>query len=875
MTKEKKSRASRYQKFKITEDAFQTYGLSNKQKAKLNAINSVDEALNPEKQQAEDSLIPHVSIPKLPGNDLKRFVIKDFDDEPEEETEVVETVKPPVEEKPVLMTRTQRNKELYVKHSEEAEKIAQQNNTSLRSQAVLLRRQKQLEEAESQRKAEVKPVIIPNTFIEPKAEPVEVKSVIQPETFIQPKEEPVESKPVEVKPIIQTESFIQPKEEPVEVKPIIQTESFIQPKAEPVEEKAVIQPETFIKPKVEPLESKPVEVKPVIQPDAFIQPKTEPVDVKPVIQPETPIVAKAEPKNESEASIEATIASILNQSDDVEEVSEAEPVKVATEPIVETEEEPRVEVVAEQTQPIEVKLPEEEKVAEKPAEPEVIRQVMFDDDDYGDDDDTGEILSAKIIEDNEPEEFDVLGQLSSEVKPEEHKIEETLEVKPVTLDNVNIEPVKEEEKPVVAVPEDRKVDILLNEVGTEEVKTEKLHLSDIEKIAEETETKPVEEVKPLEEVKKPEKKKGFNFFKKEKKTSDGGNGGGNNDGTKPKKKKSGWYYTGVTFATISNVIIIACFVIAYGPFSYLRELFITTAMRTMTHKYLANVIYSTETIQEVLANNVLIEPDQVMDEAAITIGKIEQPTTYSTIYEEQVLKRDAGNDLYKVITLNENGYKGWVVFVYDPTKISLAVSRYLGSEGEFVTTMAQNNGAAVAINGGGFLDAGGYGTGGYPSGYVIQNGALVWSRKRNSSWGGGTIGFTQEGLLLLTKSRGQDAINEGVYNGVDFGPFLIVNGQSAEVSGNGGWGVQPRTCIGQRKDGIVVFLVVDGRTTSSLGIDLNVAIEIMNRYSVYNAANLDGGASSVLSINGELINHPVGWDYTGERGVPNAWIVTE
>ena len=73
----------------------------------------------------------------------------------------------------------------------------------------------------------------------------------------------------------------------------------------------------------------------------------------------------------------------------------------------------------------------------------------------------------------------------------------------------------------------------------------------------------------------------------------------------------------------------------------------------------------------------------------------------------------------------------------------------------------------------------------------------------------------------------------------------------------------------------MVFLVVDGRTTSSLGIDLNVAIEIMNRYSVYNAANLDGGASSVLSINGELINHPVGWNYTGERGVPNAWIVTE
>ena len=823
MTKEKKSRASRYQKFKITEDAFQTSGLSNKQKAKLNAINSVDEALNPEKQQIEDSMIPHVSIPKLPGNDLKRFVIKDFDDEPEETIEEITEVKPPVEEKPILLTRTQRNKDLYAKHSEEVEKISQQN-TSLRSQAVLQRRQRQQEEAELQRKVEVTPMIVPD-YSEPKVEPIE---------FSQP----------EVKPIIKSE-YVKPKEEPIE---------FSQPEVKPV-----IVPD-YVEPKAEPVDVTPVEVDTVSDTNSFIQPKEEPVEVKPTV--------KSEAVNESEAAIEATIASLLRKDDDkVEEV--VEPVPAAVEPVV-VEPEPSVEVVDEKTSPIEVKLPEEE----KPAEPEIIKQVMFDDDDYADDDDTGEILNAKIIEDNEPEEFDVLGQLTSEAKAEEHKVEETLDVKPVTLDNVNIEPVKEEVKPVVAVPEDRKVNILLNEVGNEEVKTEKLHLSDIEKIAEETDVQPVGEVKPVEEVKQPEKKKGFNFFKKkEKKTSDGGDG--NNEGKQPKKKKSGWYYTGVTFATISNVIIIACFVIAYGPFSYLRELFITTAMRTMTHKYLANVIYSTETIQEVLANNVLIEPDQVMDEAAITIGKIEQPTTYSTIYEEQVLKRDEGNDLYKVITLNENGYKGWVVFVYDPTKISLAVSRYLGSEGEFVTTMAQNNGAAVAINGGGFLDAGGYGTGGYPSGYVIQNGALVWSRKRNSSWGGGTIGFTTDGLLLLTKSRGQDAINEGVYNGVDFGPFLIVNGQSAEVSGNGGWGVQPRTCIGQRKDGIVVFLVVDGRTTSSLGIDLNVAIEIMNRYSVYNAANLDGGASSVLSINGELINHPVGWDYTGERGVPNAWIVKE
>ena len=296
-------------------------------------------------------------------------------------------------------------------------------------------------------------------------------------------------------------------------------------------------------------------------------------------------------------------------------------------------------------------------------------------------------------------------------------------------------------------------------------------------------------------------------------------------------------------------------------------------MRTMSKKYLANVLYSTETIQGILAANVTVEPNEIMDANAISIGQIEEPKVYSSVYEEQVLKRDEGNDLYKVIRLEENGYKGFVTFVYDPTSIELAVTRYLGNVGEYVTTMAKTHKAAVAINGGGFMDIGGWGDGGHPTGYVIKNGKIVWSRQRNSSWGGGTIGFTKEGVLVLTRKQGKAALNEGIYNGVDFGPFLIVNGKSAEVSGNGGWGVHPRTVIGQRKDGIVVFLTIDGRSRSSLGIDLNTAIDIMKRYDVYNAANLDGGASTVLAIEGKLTNKPVAYSRTGEREVPTAWIV--
>ena len=422
------------------------------------------------------------------------------------------------------------------------------------------------------------------------------------------------------------------------------------------------------------------------------------------------------------------------------------------------------------------------------------------------------------------------------------------------FEDVVVEEVREiDPSSVTAVLNDLKETLHADDVVEEVIEDTIIEEVVEPEVVEKGEVAVIVEEKPTETNEKEEVKR---FKKKEKKS-----------------KKQRWHNFGIGFFTFCNVCALICFFVAYGPFHQVRDLFVTTAMRTMTKKYLANVLYSTGTIKEILATNVTIEPNEVMDASAISIGNLQEPEVYSSIYEEQVLKRDEGNDLYKVVRLDEDGYKGYITFVYDPTTIDLAVTRYLGSVGEYVTTMAKVNKAAVAINGGGFIDYGGVGSGGQPTGYVIKNGKIVWSRQRGKSWGGGTIGFTKEGVLVLTKKQGKKALAEGIYNGVDFGPFLIVNGKSAEVSGNGGWGVHPRTVIGQRKDGIVVFLTVDGRSTKSLGIDLNTAIEILERYEVYNAANLDGGASTVLAIDGKLVNKPVAYSSTGEREVPTAWIV--
>ena len=115
-----------------------------------------------------------------------------------------------------------------------------------------------------------------------------------------------------------------------------------------------------------------------------------------------------------------------------------------------------------------------------------------------------------------------------------------------------------------------------------------------------------------------------------------------------------------------------------------------------------------------------------------------------------------------------------------------------------------------------------------------------------------------------------------IRDAVTFGPFLIVNGKSSEVLGNGGWGTAPRTAIGQRKDGIVLFLVVDGRTASKPGADMDDLIKIMENYGAYNAANLDGGTSSVLVVNNTIVNDPI--DSTGAhktRPISTGFIVTK
>ena len=193
--------------------------------------------------------------------------------------------------------------------------------------------------------------------------------------------------------------------------------------------------------------------------------------------------------------------------------------------------------------------------------------------------------------------------------------------------------------------------------------------------------------------------------------------------------------------------------------------------------------------------------------------------------------------------------------IYKPENIHVVHTKYLGYDGEYLVDMAKREGGIVAINGGGFMDQDGVGSGGQATGIIIKDGKIIQA----SSSGSGVIGLTYDNKLYLGYITASEAINMGIRDAIEFGPFLIVNGKKADIRGNGGYGIHPRSAIGQRKDGIVLFLVIDGRRVDSMGASIRDVMDIMDKYGAYNAANLDGGNSSVLVINDKIVNRPIDW----------------
>ena len=197
-------------------------------------------------------------------------------------------------------------------------------------------------------------------------------------------------------------------------------------------------------------------------------------------------------------------------------------------------------------------------------------------------------------------------------------------------------------------------------------------------------------------------------------------------------------------------------------------------------------------------------------------------------------------------------YNAYVMIVRDPSRIYQATSTETYSyniPGVRITQAIENEGAVAAINAGAFYDNGTSDpiVGSVPCGLVISGGEVVFNAHHDMVPQEGFVGFNTDNVLVVAQSMTVAKAKElNIRDGCEFGPVLVMNGQINEEAYGKNSGLNPRTCIGQRADGAVILLVIDGRQASSLGGTFADCIDIMVEYGAVNACNLDGGSSSVM-----------------------------
>jgi exopolysaccharide biosynthesis protein len=303
------------------------------------------------------------------------------------------------------------------------------------------------------------------------------------------------------------------------------------------------------------------------------------------------------------------------------------------------------------------------------------------------------------------------------------------------------------------------------------------------------------------------------------------------------------------------IIITSFMLVFYGPFINIKKTIVESAMTSFKHKYIVQLFLSDKNIHEILSED-----------------KVKSITQNKNDNINLNLEHNSAIDRYDI---KSNKFNGYLLVVHDPTRVKIGFTNKLGIRGQLTSQIAKENSAVAAINAGGFVDrssgGAGTGTGGQPSGVLMSGGMIKFNDTKSNLEKINVVGLTDKGLLIVGKYNINEMKSLKVAEVVNFGPALIVNGEPTIKKGDGGWGIAPRTAIGQRSDGAILLLVIDGRRISSIGASLKDVQSIMLKYGAVNSSNLDGGSSSTLYFNGKVINNPC--DSLGERSVPSAFIV--
>lgn len=386
--------------------------------------------------------------------------------------------------------------------------------------------------------------------------------------------------------------------------------------------------------------------------------------------------------------------------------------------------------------------------------------------------------------------------------------------------------------------------------------------------------------------------------------------------SKPKKRR--WLRnTGLALILLAGLYCTAVF--SNIPFiAKWRAIYIETAMGTMTHQWLATAFIPPSVIDKVVGGREELEAEQAGLESDwgshVDLGgqgqadtspwkklsqaffegypEIDQPsfeaymaehegeainsdgylmidkaglkdggTDIETVHGDQVLAVDTVNGI-TICKVTGEGYVGRLAIIKDPSRVGVALAPGYGNVGAKAAAIAEKRDAVLLTNASGFYDPEGHGNGGVAHGLVVSQG-----KRYNDPVGGTykTIGIDENDRLHVGAYKSGSQYRDAV----EFKPALIVNGEQV-VKGSAGWGVQPRTAIGQTEAGDILLLVVDGRAPGySIGCTVGDCAEILAKYGAVQACNLDGGSSSIMIYNGREISRPSAADKEKGRHIPD------
>lgn len=341
--------------------------------------------------------------------------------------------------------------------------------------------------------------------------------------------------------------------------------------------------------------------------------------------------------------------------------------------------------------------------------------------------------------------------------------------------------------------------------------------------------------------------------------------------TKQKLKKS--VVALLVFSIVLVFGVVGYVTVVFGNIPFVvkwRNIWIETAMTTDQHKWLATYFFPDWLIDDVMSGQVDIKDISVTDiygnRSADILGQEYLVEGEKDKFGNTVFANDSEENIV-ILEIKKSNFTGKLVLVDDPSRVFLGATDYKGSRGEFICDYLEKENAVVGINASGFIDKGGVSLGGDISGQCVSKGEYWGSYDSRYT----LVGFDNKDRLVVGGIEDWEEYN--IRDGFQYKPTLILNGKKV-VEDSAGWGLQPRTVVGQCKNGVVLLLVIDGRQVGySIGATMEDCADILLQYGAVTAGACDGGSSSVIGYDGEVINKPCARDMPTGRYLPNAWLV--